>query len=152
VRGKALSKAPEILARREHEHPAESLSEVAAEVPDVAGQEVSGSSFDRREQDRRVFLGKLCAGWKRTAERLRDDLNGRHVTREPVALLCLVEVSSGLLESIGRREQRKTRKFPQSVKPGSRLICGRKENVGVEKDPVHATGGAGASGEGSHRD
>jgi len=131
-----LLAAAQVLSRREDEYATEPLSKVTAEVTDVAGQEVSGSSLDRREQNRRVLLGKLHAGWKRTAEHLRDDSHGVHETREPFPLLYLAEVPSGLLEGIRRREQRKVRKLPQSMKPGSGLICGRKKNVGVEEDRV----------------
>ena len=119
-------------------------SEVATEVPAVAGDEVRGLGGEGCPKNRSVLLGDVYAVGKRgvTFWDYRESLDEVLQAFEP---LDVVQVSASFLEGVGGPEELNVLELPKLEKTGIFPVGGREENVGVEEEPVHgAVSGLGA--------
>src|ERR1700691_4899729 len=68
-----LTGAPsEVFSRKRNRNPLNLFTQIRAEVSNIARQQVSGASFDRREQDRQILLWQRNPAWKRPLGSLKQ--------------------------------------------------------------------------------
>src|SRR5664280_2576954 len=116
-------------------HALNALAEEAAEVAQVAGEQVGGASRDRRSEDRAVLGNQFDL--KLTLGRLADHGHAPEERVEALALFPVVEVSQRFLHGVGRGQEPHAWTAPQLAQLRRGTVRGGEQHVGVEEDAVH---------------
>jgi hypothetical protein len=132
------SSGAEVIGRGEHADAVDLLAEVASEVPDVARDQVRGSSGNRSTEDRPVLFGKVDLRQERLGCGTgMDHLQRRDQAFEAVLLRWLNEISLRLLDGVAGAGQADIFEGPQNGDAGILAPGGGEEDVGVQEETIH---------------
>jgi hypothetical protein len=107
------SKTP-VLGRGQDQDATNFLAKIESEVLLIAGQQVRGSSIDRRKEYRDIFV------WKTYLPR-QGEMHGLNKTDrpkqtgQPAALRGRLEIPTGLVDGVTRRQQFRIVEFPEAL-------------------------------------
>jgi len=134
----ATAGTPQIVAWGQHQHSGQMLAEAAAEVPEVARDEVGAAGQDGAGTNRPVLIGQVHALERGFRERTdRNDFDIFEELPEPVPRLSPLPIAADLLHGVPRRDE--CHSFPWPECTGARVldVARGEQHVRIDGEPIH---------------